>query len=356
MERNGYPEETYYTFSYSPIPDDDGTPGGIICANTDDTERVIGERQLALLRELAARTADARSWDEACAPAPRGARDQSARHHLRAALLPCSRAATRRCSPAIAGCRTAIPPLVEALPLGDGSQPWPRLADRRSVGRPAAAPRRPRAGVRRNRAGPAPGTGRPRRRPWSAVPADARDAGGRASWSSGSTPFGCSTTTTPSFLELAAGQIAAAIANADAYRGGAPPGRGAGRARPRQDRLLLQRQPRVPHAADPDAGPARGGADTATAPLEEARQHAALAHRNGNAPAAAGQQPARLLAHRGRPRAGAYEPTDLAQFTADIASSFRSAIEKAGPAAGAATARRCRSRSTSIARCGRRSS
>ena len=25
MERNGYPEETYYTFSYSPIPDDDGT-------------------------------------------------------------------------------------------------------------------------------------------------------------------------------------------------------------------------------------------------------------------------------------------------------------------------------------------
>ena len=53
MERNGYPEETYYTFSYSPIPDDDGGVGGIICANTDDTQRVIGERQLALLRELA---------------------------------------------------------------------------------------------------------------------------------------------------------------------------------------------------------------------------------------------------------------------------------------------------------------
>ena len=37
MERNGYPEETYYTFSYSPIPDDDGSVGGIICANSDDT-------------------------------------------------------------------------------------------------------------------------------------------------------------------------------------------------------------------------------------------------------------------------------------------------------------------------------
>jgi hypothetical protein len=64
MERNGYPEETYYTFSYSPIPDDDGAPGGIICANTDDTQRVIGERQLALLRDLAAGNVDSRTWKE----------------------------------------------------------------------------------------------------------------------------------------------------------------------------------------------------------------------------------------------------------------------------------------------------
>src|SRR5262249_10538257 len=66
MERNGYPEETYYTFSYSPIPDDDGRPGGIICANTEDTQRVISERQLALLRELSARTANTRTWKKAC--------------------------------------------------------------------------------------------------------------------------------------------------------------------------------------------------------------------------------------------------------------------------------------------------
>ena len=66
MERNGYPEETYYTFSYSPIPGDDGAPGGIICANTDDTRRVIGERQLALLRDLATSTARARDWREVC--------------------------------------------------------------------------------------------------------------------------------------------------------------------------------------------------------------------------------------------------------------------------------------------------
>ena len=65
MERNGYPEETYYTFSYSPIPGANGAPGGIICANTDDTRRVIGERQLRLLRDLAATTINSRSRPEA---------------------------------------------------------------------------------------------------------------------------------------------------------------------------------------------------------------------------------------------------------------------------------------------------
>jgi PAS domain S-box-containing protein len=66
MERYGYQEETYYTFSYSPVPNDQGGTGGIFCANSDDTQRIISERQLALLGDLAARTGDARSWQEAC--------------------------------------------------------------------------------------------------------------------------------------------------------------------------------------------------------------------------------------------------------------------------------------------------
>jgi signal transduction histidine kinase len=65
MERNGYPEETYYTFSYSPIPGDDGRPAGIICANSDETRRVVGERQLAMLRDVAASTAEAKGVEEA---------------------------------------------------------------------------------------------------------------------------------------------------------------------------------------------------------------------------------------------------------------------------------------------------
>ena len=66
MERHGYREETYYTYSYTPIPDERGEAGGIICANTDDTQRVIGQRQLALLRELASATAHAASPEEVC--------------------------------------------------------------------------------------------------------------------------------------------------------------------------------------------------------------------------------------------------------------------------------------------------
>lgn len=60
MERNGYPEETYYTFSYTPIPGDDGGTAGMICANTDDTERIISERQLKTLTRLGKNLTDSR--------------------------------------------------------------------------------------------------------------------------------------------------------------------------------------------------------------------------------------------------------------------------------------------------------
>ena len=54
LERSGYAEETYRPFSYSPVPDDSGGTGGMLCVVTEDTERVIGERRLAILRELGA--------------------------------------------------------------------------------------------------------------------------------------------------------------------------------------------------------------------------------------------------------------------------------------------------------------
>ncbi len=54
LERSGYPEETYHTFSYSPLADDDNEVVGMLCVVTEETERIIGARRLAGLRELAA--------------------------------------------------------------------------------------------------------------------------------------------------------------------------------------------------------------------------------------------------------------------------------------------------------------
>jgi signal transduction histidine kinase/ActR/RegA family two-component response regulator len=64
MERNGYPEETYYTFSYSPVPGDDGDSQGIICANTDDTQRIISERQLRTMKDLGKKLGECRMEQE----------------------------------------------------------------------------------------------------------------------------------------------------------------------------------------------------------------------------------------------------------------------------------------------------
>ncbi|MFF5076221.1 SpoIIE family protein phosphatase [Actinoplanes sp. NPDC000266] len=52
VERSGYPEESYHTFSYSPLRDDDGARVGMLCVVSEETERVLGERRMATLRDL----------------------------------------------------------------------------------------------------------------------------------------------------------------------------------------------------------------------------------------------------------------------------------------------------------------
>src|SRR3984957_9361682 len=53
LERSGFPEESYHTFSYSPIYDDGNRIAGMLCVVTEVTDRVIGERRLRVLRDLA---------------------------------------------------------------------------------------------------------------------------------------------------------------------------------------------------------------------------------------------------------------------------------------------------------------
>src|SRR5262245_22101956 len=55
IDRAGYPEEAYFSFSYSPIHHESGKVGGVFCPVIETTEKVIGERRLRTLRDLAAR-------------------------------------------------------------------------------------------------------------------------------------------------------------------------------------------------------------------------------------------------------------------------------------------------------------
>ena len=59
LERSGFTEETYHTFSYSPLFDDDGATAGMLCVVNEVTQRVFAERQLAKLRDLGGRLAGA---------------------------------------------------------------------------------------------------------------------------------------------------------------------------------------------------------------------------------------------------------------------------------------------------------
>ena len=46
MNRHGYIEETYFTFSYSPIPNEKGSVSGLFCACTETTEKVLAARRI----------------------------------------------------------------------------------------------------------------------------------------------------------------------------------------------------------------------------------------------------------------------------------------------------------------------
>ena len=60
MTRNGYPEDTWWSFSYSPLRDDAGRVAGLLDLCADTTAKVLGERQAATLVELADLTGQAR--------------------------------------------------------------------------------------------------------------------------------------------------------------------------------------------------------------------------------------------------------------------------------------------------------
>ncbi|RKH01981.1 ATP-binding protein [Corallococcus carmarthensis] len=66
LERNGYPEETFFTFSLSPIRDESGRVVGLFHPVTETTPSMLAERRTRTLRDIADRAGQALVFDEAC--------------------------------------------------------------------------------------------------------------------------------------------------------------------------------------------------------------------------------------------------------------------------------------------------
>jgi signal transduction histidine kinase len=65
LDRYGFLEETWFTFSFSPITDESGGVGGVFHPVTEMTSEMLSERRTRTLRDLAARTGKAKDSDAA---------------------------------------------------------------------------------------------------------------------------------------------------------------------------------------------------------------------------------------------------------------------------------------------------
>jgi signal transduction histidine kinase len=321
MERHGYAEETYYTFSYSPVPNDLGGTGGILCANTDDTQRIIGERQLSLLRALATDTAQARNAEDVCA---RGA--QSITNHPRD--LPFAwiyladhdkRTLTRAGASGISASHSAAPTNVEIA----HAQGWPWssvLHDQQLT--VLDDPEKLMGAL------PLGAWDKPAKQVVFGPIAPSGEIGRAGVLVVGLNPYRVFDDAYRGFISLVAGQLAASIANAEAYEHE----KQRAEALAELDRAKTAFFSNVSHEFRTPLTLMLGPlADAMAAPVPQlAGENLDTAYRNA----------LRLLRlvnalldfsriEAGRAEAS-YEPTDLAALTADLASAFRSAIERAG--------------------------
>ena len=66
LERTGYLEETYITFSFAALRNEHNEPNGIFCTAIETTARFVAERHMRCLRALAARSSFAETPEGAC--------------------------------------------------------------------------------------------------------------------------------------------------------------------------------------------------------------------------------------------------------------------------------------------------
>jgi signal transduction histidine kinase len=346
INRDGFVEETHFTIAYSPVPDETVPSGigGVLATVHEITEKVVGERRVVALRDLGAKAAEAKTAEEACRIAAKTLAEHS--KDVPFALLYLVDADGQRARLAgSVGFTTegpSCPPVVDLDMAAE--QPWPlaevvRKQDVQVVGDLAG----------RFGAALPPG-------PWSDSPREAVVVPIRsniANQLAGVLVAGVSARLRldelyRSFYELIAGQIATAIANARAYE----EERKRAEALAEIDRAKTQFFSNISHEFRTPLtlmlGPVEDLLDKSFTDLTpSAKGQLEVVHRNS----------LRLLKlvntmlNFSRIEAGRinahYEETDLAVYTAELASNFHSAAERVGlslkiecppPPAGAAPA------------------
>src|SRR5262245_33850007 len=328
INRHGFVEETHFTIAYSPVPDESVASGigGVLATVHEITEKVVAERRIVALRDLGARENTAKTAAEACAVA---ARTLSA-HNKDVPFVLLYLMDERRRHARLAGTsgidrHTDFSPIAINLEEPD-TVGWPLAEAVRAEGVLIVTE------LHRRFASVPNG-------PWSDPPDTAvvmPIASNRADAPVGVIVAGVSARLKldehyKDFLGLVGTQISNAIGQATAYD--AERKRAEGLAA--LDRAKTTFFSNVSHEFRTPltllVGPIQDGLADHEVPLPPVqRERQEIAHRN----ALRLLRLVNTLLDFSRIEAGrleaAYEPTDLASLTADLASVFRSAVEKAG--------------------------
>jgi signal transduction histidine kinase/CheY-like chemotaxis protein len=325
LERSGYREETYHTFSYSPLADNDGKVRGNLCVVSEETDRVIGERRLRTLRSLADELNQTFTEEQVCASIARSLSGNQ--KDLPFSLIYLFSEDGKQAEQA---CQTGVEPGHAAAPssilLNEPDELWPvseiwnghasviveKLSDRFARVPSGAWDSPPSAAIL------VPITSQGQDRPAGVFVAALN-------------PYRQLDTDYRGFVDLVAGQIAASIANARAYEAERKRAEALAEIDLAKTRFFsnVSHEFRTPLTLI--LGPLQdllARSQTHLSPT--AKEHLELANRNG----------ARLLRlvntlldfsriEAGRVRA-VYQATDVASFTEELASVFRSATDRAG--------------------------
>ncbi len=324
LERNGYPENCWFTLSYSPIRDESGGVGGLLAVVAETTGRVDGERRLATLRDLAQSAANVKTDMDACAGA--AAIFEKNQIDVPFALFYLFDEASEHLQlVARAGVSAGHPAAVPTLAVGGDGETWPservlaigsaEIADelRARFGAPLPGGPYPESA---DRAIVLPLSRRGAERPYGIVVA-------------GLCPRRAVDDAYRTFLTLSAEHIATAIGNARAFE---------------EERRRVQTLAEIDRAKTAFFSNVshefRTPLTLMLGPIEEMLADVDLAPAHRDALTLTHRNALRLrklvntLLDFSRIEAGrveaVYEPLDLAEYTAELASVFRAAINKAG--------------------------